>query len=75
MLEAMTEHYDQAKAAKSAKTRAKARQEAVAVAEKAAPYLHPKLQATTLRGDPNAPVSFVLSLPDAVTLKAAIRGK
>lgn len=75
MLEVMAERYETAKAAKTAKARTKAIQEAVGVAEKAAPYVHAKLQATTLKGDPNAPVSFVLSLPDTATLRAAIRGK
>ena len=48
---------------------------ACAVAEKVAPYLHPKLQATTLKGDPSAPVSFVVSLPSAEELRKAVRGE
>lgn len=55
--------------------RSKALTEAVAVAEKIAPYLHPKLQATTIKGDPEAPLSFALSLPDSAFLLAAVRGK
>lgn len=75
MLEVMAERYEAAKTAKSTSARTKAQHDAVAVAAQVAPYLHPKLQATTLKGDPSAPVSFVLSLPDTATLRAAIRGK
>ena len=48
--------------------------DAVAVAAQVAPYLHPKLQATTLKGDSAAPLSFTLSLPSADALRSAIRG-
>jgi hypothetical protein len=75
MLEVMAERYEAAKAAKNPKTRAKAIQDAVSTAEKAAPYVHAKLQATTLKGDAQNPIGFVLSLPASDTLKAAIRGK
>lgn len=74
MLEVMAERYEAAKTAKNASARTKAQRDAVAVAAQVAPYLHPKLQATTLKGDPAAPVSFALSLPSAEALKAAIRG-
>jgi hypothetical protein len=33
---------------------------AVEYAEKAAPYIHSRLQSTTLKGDPNAPVSVTI---------------
>lgn len=75
MLEVMAERYEAAKVAKNPKTRAKAIQDAVATAEKAAPYVHAKLQATTLKGDSANPLGFVLSLPTADTLRQAIRGK
>ncbi len=48
---------------------------ACSVAEKVAPYLHPKLQATTLKGDPGALVSFVLNLPSADELRKSVRGE
>jgi hypothetical protein len=75
MLEVMAERYETAKTAEDPETRAKAIQEAVSTAEKAAPYVHAKLQATTLKGDAQNPIGFVLSLPASDTLKAAIRGK
>jgi hypothetical protein len=75
MLEVLAERYEASKTAKSASAKSKAQREAVAVAAQVAPYLHPKLQATTLKGDAANPVSFVLSLPDSATLKASIRGK
>ncbi len=74
LLETMAERWNGAKAAKTPKTRAKLQNEACAVAEKVAPYLHPKLQATTLKGDGENLVSFVLNLPDCEELRKAIRG-
>lgn len=55
--------------------RGKAEDAAMAVARDLAPYLHPKLQATTLKGDADAPVNISLGLPDALVLRSAIRGK
>lgn len=75
MLEILAERYEASKTAKSASAKTKAQRDAVAVAAQVAPYLHPKLQATTLKGDAGAPLSFVVSLPDSSALKAAIRGK
>lgn len=75
LMETMADRWERATAAKTPKTRDKLQNEACAVAEKVAPYLHPKLQATTLKGDEKNPLGFVLSLPTAEILKAAIRGK
>jgi len=75
LMDTMTNRWKAAQAATVPKTKARLENEACQVAEKVAPYLHPKLQATTLKGDPSAPLGFVLSLPDSATLKAAIRGK
>jgi hypothetical protein len=62
LMEAMHFHWNIAKAfstetpddiaAKSA-----AMEKAASYARDAAPYVHPRLQATTLKGDPNAPLS------------------
>jgi len=76
MMSVLAERYKAAQAIQDdPEGRAKAMNEAVAVAEKVAPYLHPKLQATTLKGDPAAPLSFAVSLPDSLLLMAAVRGK
>jgi len=76
MMQALAERYKLADAIQDdPEARAKAMNEAVAVAEKVAPYLHPKLQATTIKGDPNAPLAFSVSLPDSLLLMAAVRGK
>lgn len=76
MMNTLEERWNLAQAIKDdPEARSKALTEAVAVAEKIAPYLHPKLQATTLKGDPDAPLSFALSLPDSAFLLAAVRGK
>jgi hypothetical protein len=45
---------------------------AVESASKVAPYIHAKLQTTTLKGDKEAPLE--LQLLDSATLKAAVRG-
>jgi len=74
LMETMAERWTAAQASNDPELRAKLQQEACGVAEKVAPYLHPKLQATTLKGDGGNPVSFVLSLPGADVLRAAIRG-
>jgi hypothetical protein len=49
-----------------------AMKQALAAAEKAAPYVHPRLAATTMKGDEEAPLSIELFSSDE--LRAAIRG-
>ena len=76
MMELLAERYKAAQAIQDDPgARDKAMDQALAVAEKVAPYLHPKLQATTLKGDPSAPLSFAVSLPNSLLLMAAVRGK
>ncbi len=76
MMEVLEERYKLAQAIQDdPEARTKAMNEAVAVAEKVAPYLHPKLQATTIKGDADNPLSFAVSLPDSLLLMAAVRGK
>lgn len=48
---------------------------AVSVAKDVAPYIHPKLQATTIRGDKENPLEVALGLMDSEVLKAAVRGQ
>lgn len=75
MIDALAERWRLALAIEDdPEARSKAISEAVAVAEKVAPYLHPKLQATTIKGDPDAPLQFVMSLPGTSDLMAAVRG-
>ncbi len=76
MMEVLEERYKLAQAIQDdPEARTKAMNEAIAVAEKVAPYLHPKLQATTIKGDADNPLSFAVSLPDSLLLMAAVRGK
>jgi len=75
LMDTMADRWTAAQAASDPEERARLQQEACGVAEKVAPYLHPRLQATTLKGDAGNPVSFVLSLPGADVLKAAVRGE
>lgn len=76
MMEVLEERYKLAQAIQDdPEARQKAMNEAVAVAEKVAPYLHPKLQATTIKGDADNPLAFSVSLPDSLLLMAAVRGK
>ena len=75
MMQALADSWKYAEAMEDPESKLKAQQAAVGVAEKIAPYLHPKLQATTLKGDPAAPLSFAVSLPDSAVLMAAVRGK
>jgi hypothetical protein len=76
MMELLEERYKAAQAiTDDPDARAKAQDAALSVARDVAPYLHPKLQATTIKGDPSAPLSFAVSLPDSLLLMAAIRGK
>ena len=76
MMEVLEERYKAAQAiTDDPEARNKAMTEAIAVAEKVAPYLHPKLQATTIKGDADNPLQFAVSLPDSLLLMAAVRGK
>ena len=76
MMDLLAERYKAAQAiTDDPEGRAKAMDSALLVAEKVAPYLHPKLQATTIKGDADNPLSFAVSLPDSLLLMAAIRGK
>ena len=75
MMDSLADSWKYAQAIQDPIERLKAQQAACLVAEKVAPYLHPKLQATTLKGDPSAPLSFAVSLPDSLLLMAAVRGK
>lgn len=74
LMETMTERWEAAQQASDPETRIKLQNEACAVAEKLAPYFHPKLKVATLQGDPGNTAGFLLDLPDKETLKAAIRG-
>ena len=73
LLQTMAERWNAAQAEKG-EERAKLQAEACAVAEKVAPYLHARLQATTIKGDADAPLSFTVSLPASDALRAMIRG-
>ena len=76
MMEVLEERYKAAQAIQDdPEARTKAMNEAIAVAKEVAPYLHPKLQATTIKGDADNPLSFSVSLPDSLLLMAAVRGK
>ena len=76
MMDLLAERYKTAQAiTDDPEARQKAQDAALAVAEKVAPYLHPKLQATTIKGDADNPLSFSVSLPDSLLLMAAVRGK
>ncbi len=74
MVKTMTERWEAAEALEPGDARAKLQTEACAVAEKVAPYLHARLQATTIKGDADQPLSFTVSLPASDALKAMIRG-
>jgi hypothetical protein len=74
MLETLAERWEASKAAKTPKGRERLQDKACLLAEKVAPYLHARLQATTIKGDPDKPLGFTLNLPSAKVLKAAIRG-
>jgi hypothetical protein len=76
MMEVLEERYKLAQAIQDdPEARQKAMSEAIAVAKEVAPYLHPKLQATTIKGDADNPLQFSVSLPDSLLLMAAVRGK
>ena len=75
MMDSLADSWKYAQTLTDPVERLKAQQMAVGVAEKVAPYLHPKLQATTIKGDADNPLSFAVSLPDSLLLMAAVRGK
>ena len=74
LMESMAYYWNASKAAKNPAAATKHRDKACAVAERVAPYLHPKLQATTVKGDEQNPLAFVVSLPGMEELRKAIRG-
>jgi len=74
MMQTMTRRWAMSQCAGDPEERAKLEQEACQVAEKVAPYLHARLQATTIKGDAENPLSFALSLPSADALRALVRG-
>ena len=73
MLETMSERWKAAQLA-TGDDRTKLQNEACAVAEKVAPYLHARLQATTIKGDADQPLAFAVSLPASDALRAMVRG-
>lgn len=73
MMQTMTRRWNDAQKAQDPEERGKLEQEACAVAEKVAPYLHARLQATTIKGDADAPL-FSVSLPASDVLRAMVRG-
>ncbi len=75
LMETMANYWNRSKAATKPAQADRLRKEACAVAEKVAPYLHPKLQATTVKGDEQNPLAFVVSLPGMEELRKAIRGE
>jgi hypothetical protein len=75
MMDSLADSWKYAQAIDDPLERIKAQQAACLVAEKVAPYLHPKLQATTIKGDADNPLAFSVSLPDSLLLMAAVRGK
>ncbi len=75
MLDTMADRWRAALAEPDQKTRWGYQDEACAVAEKVAPYFHPKLQATTVKAEGGQPLALVLNLPTADVLRSAIRGE
>ena len=73
MLQTMAERWKAAQVA-DGDDRTRLQNEACTVAEKVAPYLHARLQATTIKGDADQPLSFTVSLPASEALRAMIRG-
>ena len=73
LMQTMAERWKTAQACGDMEERAKLQDAACVVAEKVAPYLHPKLQATTIKGDADAPL-FSVSLPASDVLRAMVRG-
>ena len=89
MLIGMKTHYDDAKSAmklwdsmpesdakEHTRRIAKAElAESMQYAEKVAPYIHAKLQTTTIKGDKENPLEIALGLTSTDDLRKAIRGK
>ncbi len=76
MLKTMAKHWHASEdKSKSPKERAEAEAAAVSVAKDAAPYIHSKLQSTTVKGDKENPLQFILDLPNDNELRKAIRGE
>lgn len=75
LLETMAARWNASKEATSPEEREKLRDQACAVARDVAPYFHPKLQATTLKGEGDNPVKFVLDLASSDELRKAVRGE
>jgi len=74
LMQTMNERWEAAQAASDPEQRAKYQDEACAVAEKIAPYMHPRLAATTLKGDDQNPLNLDLGFLTADALKALVRG-
>ncbi len=74
LMDTLAERWHAAQAEKDPATRKALQNEACAVAREVAPYLHPKLSTTMVRGDGLANVSFVLNLPAPDELKKLVRG-
>ena len=74
MIKTMARRWYAAQDAQDLTERSKLELEACQVAEKVAPYLHARLQATTIKGDADNPLSFALNLPAADVLRALVRG-
>lgn len=89
MLDTMKMFYDDSKAAlalhdieknreKKEMLKAMAKAEALnacSVAKDVAPYIHAKLQTTTIKGDEKNPLEVALGLTDSESLRAAVRGE
>ncbi len=74
LMQTMNERWAAAQAESDPEQRAKYQDEACAVAEKIAPYMHPRLAATTVKGEVDSSLKFILSLPGAEALRALVRG-
>ncbi len=76
MLKTMAKHWHAAEdKTRTAEERAESEFKAVSVAKDAAPYIHSKLQSTTVKGDKENPLQFILDLPNDNELRKAIRGE
>ncbi len=77
MLAVLANRWNASLAAKKAGDDATQQKEEIAAltaAEKVAPYLHPKLTATTLKGDKENPLRAILGIYSTDQLKSAVRG-
>jgi len=78
MLRGMKYHYDESRVAMSTSDHDTAKAElsaSMAYAKEVAPYIHPRLQATTLKGDKENPLELALGLASIDDLRKAVRGK